>query len=57
MRGSRCVVGLILLLATLTEGSAFHHHTWKQLKNSFIPALKKTVFKTAQGKYVSKNLD
>ena len=57
MRGSLCVDSLILLLTTLTEGSAIHHHTRKQLKNSFIPALKKTVFKTAQGKYVSKNLD
>ena len=39
MRGSLCVVGLILLLTTLnTEGSAFRHHAKKQLKKSLIPA-------------------
>ena len=54
MRGSLCVVGLILLLTTLTEGSAFRHHARKQLKRSFIPALKKTDRKTLTGKYIKR---
>ena len=35
MRGFLCVVGLILLLTTLTEGSAFRHPDRKELKTSF----------------------
>ena len=55
MRGFLCVVGLILLLLiTLTEGSAFRHHARKQLKRSFIPALKKTDRKTPRGKYIKR---
>ena len=40
MRGSLCVVGLILLFTTLIEGSAFRH------------ALKKTDLETPLGKYI-----
>ena len=49
-----CVVGLILLLTTLTEGSAFRHDARKQLKKPSIPALKKNHLKTPTGKYVKK---
>ena len=35
MRGVLCVVGLILLLTTLTEGRAFRHPDRKELKTSF----------------------
>ena len=47
-----CVVGFILLLTTLTEGSAFRRHARKQLKKPSIPALKKTYPETPTGKYV-----
>ena len=49
-RSLLCVVGLILLFTTLTEGSAFRHHARKQLKGSFNPPLKKTDCKTLTGK-------
>ena len=49
MRGSLCVVGLILLFTTLTEGSAFRHHAMKQLKKSLIPARN---LETPLGKYI-----
>ena len=52
MRRSLCVVGLILLLTTLTEGSAFRHDARKQVKKPSIPALKKTHMKTPTGKFV-----
>ena len=52
MRGFLCVVGLILLLTTLTEGSAFRDPDRKELKTSFIPALKKTDRKTPRGEYI-----
>ena len=52
MRRSLCLVGWILLLTTLTEGSAFNHDARKQLKKPSIPALKKTYLKTPTGKYV-----
>ena len=52
MRGSLCVVGLILF-TTLTEGSVFRHHAREQLKkNSLIPAPKKTDLETPLGKYI-----
>ena len=51
MRESMCVVGLILLFTTLTEGSAFRHPARKELKNSyFIPVPKKTDDKTLLGR-------
>ena len=46
-----CVVSLTLLLTILTEGSTFRHPARNQLKNSFIPALKKTNHKTPSGQY------
>ena len=52
MSRSLCVVGFILLLTTLTEGSAFRHDARKQLKKPSIPALKKTHLKTPTGKYL-----
>ena len=45
MRGSLCVVGLILLFTTLKEGSALRHHARKESKKSSIPTLKKTYLK------------
>ena len=48
MRGSLCAVGLILL-TTLTEGSAFRHPARKELKKSFVPVSKKTDGKTPLG--------
>ena len=59
MRGSLCVVSLILLFTTLTEGSAFHHSAGKQLRNSHIPpASRKTNSKTQTGgfKYIKEDL-
>ena len=53
MKGFLCVVGLTLLFITLTEGSTFRHPARNELKNSFIPALKKTNHKTPSGKYVN----
>ena len=52
MKRSLCVVGLILLLTTLTEGSAFRHDARKQVKKPSISALKKPYLKTPLGKYV-----
>ena len=51
MKQFLCVVSLTLLFTTLTEGSTFRHPARNQLKNSFIPALKKTNHKTPSGKY------
>ena len=45
MRGSLCVVDLILLITSHIEGTALHHHA----RNSFTPALKKTDL----GKYIT----
>ena len=58
MRVVLCVVGLILLVTTLTEGSAFRHRDRKELKlkTSFIPALKKTDRKTPKGTYTYKTM-
>ena len=42
MRGSLCVVGLILLFTTLKEGSALRHHARKESKKSTTLTLKKT---------------
>ena len=52
MKRFLCVVGLILLLTTLTEGSAFRHDARKQVKKPSISALKKPYLKTPLGKYV-----
>ena len=54
MRGSLCFVSLILLFTTLMGGSAFRHSARKHLKNSLIPALKKTNLKTHTGEYNKK---
>ena len=51
MKGFLCVVSLTLLFTTLTECSTVRHPDRNQLKNSFIPALKKTNHKTPSGKY------
>ena len=48
MGGSLCLVGLILL-TTLTIGSAFRHPARKELKKSFVPVSKKTDGKTPLG--------
>ena len=52
MSRSLCVVGFILLLTTLTEGSAFRHDARKQVKKPSLSALKKPYLKTPTGKYV-----
>ena len=54
MRGILCIVGLILLFTTLTEGSAFRHSTRKQWKNSFTPFLRKPNHENSLGKYFLK---